>query len=231
MRLDVTDALDIESTVETVTAECGGIDLLINNAGIGVIGPVAELAPEDLRRQLETNVVGPVVLTRAVAPGMIARGGGRIVNIGSVSGVTATPFAGAYCASKAALHSLSEALRMELAPFGIVVIEVQPGAVASRFGESAAAHTVRFREGSLYSPIAACIEARARESERRPSPVATVARRIVGAATARRPPALLRVGRLSVLLPLLGLLPTGLRDRILSRRYGLHRLRGRAARA
>jgi NAD(P)-dependent dehydrogenase (short-subunit alcohol dehydrogenase family) len=224
MRLDVTDAAEVESVVAQATAAFGRIDMLVNNAGFGLIGPCAELEPAALRRQLETNVVGPLALIAAVVPGMARRGSGRIVNIGSVSGVTATPFAGAYCASKAAMHSLSEALRLELSPFGIAVVEVQPGAFSSSFGASAAAAVGRYRNGSLYSPIADAIEARARLSESRSSPVEGVALEIVDAVTAARPPALLRVGRGSRLLPLIGRLPRALRDRILSRRFRLDRL-------
>jgi NAD(P)-dependent dehydrogenase (short-subunit alcohol dehydrogenase family) len=224
MRLDVTVAADIESVVAEVTTVFGRIDLLVNNAGYGLIGPGAELDADELRRQLETNVVGPLALIAAVVPGMAERGSGRIVNIGSVSGVTATPFAGAYCASKAAVHSLSEALRLELAPFGIAVVEVQPGAFSSSFGTSAAAAIERYREGSLYSPIAGAIEDRARLSESRSSPVEAVARKIADAVTSARPSAVLRVGRGSRLLPLIGQLPRALRDRILSRRFGLDRL-------
>ena len=85
-----------------------------------------------LQRQLKTNVFAPLALAQQVAPIMKKQGSGLIVNIGSVSGVVTTPFAGAYCASKAALHSLSEAMRMELAPFNIQVVTVQAGAIAFR---------------------------------------------------------------------------------------------------
>ena len=223
-RLDVTQAEDIERVMAEVLAWAGRIDVLINNAGSGLIGPTAELDLVDLRRQFETNVVGPVALIQAVVPQFVAQGSGRIVNIGSVSGVTATPFAGAYCGSKAALHLLSDALRMELAPFGIQVITVQPGAIASDFGAHAADGLERYQADSLYSGIAEFIEARARLSQSDVTPAADFAREVVDAVTRPRPPAVLRFGKGSWRLPAIGRLPAGIRDRLLGNRFGLDRL-------
>jgi len=131
--LDVTDSRSVEHAVAASLDWGQRIGMLVNNAGFGLMGPTAEIRLEDLRRQLDVNIVGPVALVQAVVPNMARHRRGRIVNIGSVAGVTTTPFSGAYSASKAALHALDEALRMELALFGIEVITVQPGAVASRF--------------------------------------------------------------------------------------------------
>lgn len=223
-RLDVTQAEDIERVMAEVLAWAGRIDILVNNAGWGLMGPTAELDLVDLRLQFETNVVGPVALIRAVVPQFVAQGSGRIVNIGSVSGVTATPFAGAYCGSKAALHLLSDALRMELAPFGIQVVTVQPGAIASDFGAHAADGLERYQSDSLYSGIAEFIEARALLSQSDATPAADVARKVVDAVTRPRPPAVLRTGKGSRRLPAIGRLPTRIRDRVLGKRFGLDRL-------
>jgi NADP-dependent 3-hydroxy acid dehydrogenase YdfG len=221
-RLDVTDSGSVAAAVR----RCGAIDIVVNNAGFALIGPMIELRLDDLRNQFETNVVGAVAVAQAVAPQMIERRRGRVVNIGSVSGVTATPFGGAYCGSKAAIHLISDALRMELAPFGIAVIEVQPGAVASRFAENAAATIRPDHTGSFFSVVADAVEARARISETNSTSAEVVAREVVNAATAARPPALLRVGNGSRLLPAIGKLPAALRDRIFRRRFGLDRLSG-----
>ncbi len=226
-QLDVTDSASIEQAVAAVLQWAGAIDVLVNNAGFGLMGPVCELRNADLSRQLTTNLVGPVAMVRAVVPEMAARGSGRIVNMGSVSGVTVTPFAGAYCASKAALHALSEALRMELAPFGITVITAQPGAVESRFGATASAGVASYgdqRGDSLYGAVVKFIEARARLSEERATPAAECARELVRRVMASRPPTRIRLGRGSWLLPMMGRLPMALRDRIMSRRFGLNRL-------
>ena len=129
LRLDVTDATSIRAAVGTVVERTGRVDVLVNNAGINAFGPIAELPLEELRAVLETNVVGLVAVLQAVFPAMAAKRAGRIINVGSVVGLLPTPFAAGYCASKAAVHSLSEVLRQEVKPFGIEVVIVQPGGV------------------------------------------------------------------------------------------------------
>jgi NADP-dependent 3-hydroxy acid dehydrogenase YdfG len=224
LALDVTNDGSIETAVDEACALNGRIDIVVNNAGYALIGPVAELELDDLRTQIETNLVGVVAVIRKVVPQMVARKSGRIVNIGSVSGVTATPFGGAYCGTKAAVHLVSDALRMEMAPFGIGVIEVQPGATASRFADNAAEGVGRFSGDSLFSPVADAIEARARISETNATTAEVVAKRVVAASTSARPPALVRVGNGSRRLPAIGRLPVRIRDRIFSKRFGLDRL-------
>src|SRR5664279_5558581 len=112
LTLDVNDDASIAAALAVVQREHGRIDLLINNAGYGQFGAVLDLGRDDLRRQFETNVIAPVALVRAALPLLRASGNARIANIGSIVGIASTPFAGAYCASKAALHSLSDAMRM-----------------------------------------------------------------------------------------------------------------------
>ena len=115
-QLDINNHEEINRVVATILENTGRIDFLINNVGYALIGPTIELTNSQLQSQLETNVLAPLALIRAVAPSMKKNGEGKIVNIGSISCVVSTPFSGAYCASKAALHSLSDALRMELLP-------------------------------------------------------------------------------------------------------------------
>jgi len=136
VQLDVNDAQALEQLGERINQEHGGLDVLVNNAGYGAMGPLLDGGVAAMQRQFETNVFAIVGVTRALFP-VLRRAKGLVVNIGSVSGVLVTPFAGAYCASKAAVHALSDALRMELAPFGIRVMEVQPGAIASSFAKNA----------------------------------------------------------------------------------------------
>jgi NAD(P)-dependent dehydrogenase (short-subunit alcohol dehydrogenase family) len=223
-RLDVTDPDSIGACVETVIRREGRIDILVNNAGYGQIGPTLELTLDQLREQLETNVIGAVAVTQAVVPHMIEKRQGRITNIGSVSGILTTPFAGAYCASKAALHRLSEALRMELAPAGIEVIIVQPGGVKSSFGENSAGH-VRLPDHSRYEPVRDRIMHRARIQQENATPSEEVARDIVRAVTADSPPYVLRTGRGCHLYPgLKRWVPSRVLDRLLMRRFGLDQL-------
>lgn len=225
--LDVNDPQQIHAAVSRLTEDGECIDILVNNAGYGAMGPLLGLSEARLRQQFETNVVGLMAVTRAFLPGMIARGCGRIVNIGSVSGILVTPFAGAYCASKAAVHALSDALRMELAPFGIEVITVQPGAIRSSFGATASAMLSTDESmSSLYEPISAAIKARANASQQHSTPAGDFAREMVRGVMRRHPRAVLRIGRGSALLPgLARCLPRAWRDALLSRRFQLDRLR------
>lgn len=226
--LDVTDAASIAAVVDELERTHGAIDLLINNAGIPMMGPTAELPLEELRKLWETNVTGPVAMVQAVVPAMIRRGAGRIVNVGSVSGVLTTPFAGPYCASKAALHSLNDALRMELAPFGIDVILVQPGGVQSGFGEGARQQTER-QPWKLFAPFAEAIAVRASASQENAMSTREFASAFMLAVLAKRAPSVVRLGTGSHLLPSLARLPSVLRDRLLTRRFGLHEVRLKSA--
>ena len=134
--LDVADALSISTAASAVAGAVGeaGLDGLVNNAGVVVTGPVEFLPLPELRRQLEINVIGQVAVTQAFLP-LIRVARGRIVNMGSIAGRLATPFSGAYGASKFALEALTDALRLELAPWGISVSIIEPGAVATPIWE------------------------------------------------------------------------------------------------
>lgn len=136
--LDVTDDASIKKAAETVAAAVGAAGLagLVNNAGIGGGGPLEVVLPADLRKLFEVNVIGPVAVTQAFLP-LLRRGRGRIVNMGSIAGRATTPFIGPYAASKFALEALTDAMRMELKPWGIHVSIVEPGAVESRIWDKA----------------------------------------------------------------------------------------------
>ncbi len=138
--LDVTDASSIDRAVDQVrTATDGyGLDVLVNVAGTMLLGPV-EAVPDDLMlTQFQVNVFGLLAVTRAFLPQMRARGSGRIVNVSSVLGRFSLPGSGVYSASKFALEALSDALRMEVAPFGVRVVLVEPGVVGTSLYEKAA---------------------------------------------------------------------------------------------
>ena len=131
--LDVTDDLEIRAAVDAALGRFGRIDVLVNNAGYGLVGALEETADDELRAQLETNFFGAVSLTRAVLPSMRAAGSGAIVQISSMGGQLSAPGFGAYCASKWALEAMSEALAAEVAPLGIAVLIVEPGAFRTEF--------------------------------------------------------------------------------------------------
>jgi NAD(P)-dependent dehydrogenase (short-subunit alcohol dehydrogenase family) len=139
LELDITDASSIAAAVESVGRESGGLDVLVNNAGYGLLGAVEELPLEALRSQFDTNVFGAMALTQAVLPGMREKGSGAVVNISSLAGLVSVPFMGAYCASKFALEALTAALRMEVRRFGIRVFLVEPGPIVTDFAEAALA--------------------------------------------------------------------------------------------
>ena len=126
VRLDVTEFASIPGVVEDVLARHGRIDVLINNAGFAKGGVIEDVPMEVWREQFETNVFGLIAVTKAVIPSMRERRSGKVVNISSISGRMAFPLMGPYCTSKFAVEGFSETLRMEMLPFGVDVILVEP---------------------------------------------------------------------------------------------------------
>ncbi|HKB68967.1 MAG TPA: SDR family oxidoreductase [Pyrinomonadaceae bacterium] len=131
---DVRDQAQVKSLFERATAELGGVDILINNAGVGMFAPVEEMAPEDFRAVLETNLFGVYYCCHEVIPLMKERGGGYIINISSLAGVNPHPRMAAYNASKFGLNGFSEALMQEVRHDGIKVSYIMPGSVNTEFG-------------------------------------------------------------------------------------------------
>ena len=222
--LDVTDEKSITACVDSIMAKAGHIDVLINNAGLLLIGPLIELEVSELRRQFETNVIGQAALIRAVAPHMIMRQSGKIVNMSSVSGVLPTPFAGAYCSTKAAFTAFSESLRMELTPFGITVVTVQPGGIKSNLSDNAGQNIERFKK-SFYGPIQSFIVSRANASQENATPVEDFAKKLVDQLVKKKTPVFIRLGKGSRLLPFIARFPRVLIDTLLGKKFGLDRLR------
>jgi short-subunit dehydrogenase len=224
MALDVTQASDIQRVLGELRDSGRAVGMLVNNAGYGAMGPLLDLPASEWQQQFDVNVFAPMALARAVLPEMISRRRGTIVNISSVSGVMPTPFAGAYCASKAALNAASDALRMELRPLGIDVVTVQPGGIQSAFGERAA-DDVKLMPDSPYQAIREGVLSRANESQAGATPAERFARELVDKLDRPRPPALIRLGQKSTLLPLMKRwLPNAWLDRMLMRRFQLDRL-------
>lgn len=224
LALDVTQTEDIQRVLETLRSAGRQVGALVNNAGYGAMGPLLDVPSQEWQRQFDVNVFAPMALIRAVLPGMIERQRGTVVNISSVSGVMTTPFAGAYCASKAALNAASDALRMELKPLGIDVVTVQPGGIRSSFGDRAA-EQVHLASDSPYQAIRSGVLSRANESQEGATPADVFAHDLVRQLKCAHPPAVIRLGRKSRLLPMLkNLLPGALLDRVLSRRFHLNLL-------
>jgi len=137
LALDVTDEASMQAAVAVVTAEHGAVGALVNNAGYSQSGAIEEVPLEDVRRQFETNVFGLVRMCQLVLPGMRAQQSGRIVNVSSMGANFTFPGGGLYHATKYAVEAISDALRFEVAGFGIHVVIVQPGLIRTRFAEAA----------------------------------------------------------------------------------------------
>src|SRR3990172_1128496 len=137
LALDVCDESSMRDAVEAVEKEHGAVGALVNNAGYGSEGPIEEIAMEEVRRQFETNVFGLLRLTQLVLPGMRRQRFGRIVNLSSMGGRLTLPGGGVYHATKYAVEALSDALRFEVRGFGIDVAVIEPGAIKTRFGDTA----------------------------------------------------------------------------------------------
>lgn len=138
--LDVTQPASIDEAVARTLQRFGRIDVLINNAGYALLGALEEVTDEQVQQMFDVNVFGTLRLVQAVVPQMRLQGAGRIINISSIAGKLSAPANGTYSASKFALEALSDALRLELIPFGIQVVVVEPGAIKTHFDETALAH-------------------------------------------------------------------------------------------
>jgi NAD(P)-dependent dehydrogenase (short-subunit alcohol dehydrogenase family) len=229
LALDVDDDESIARALETVRQEVGCLDLLVNNAGFSQVGAVVDLERVDLRRQYETNVISPCIVTSQAVPllraAVASHGSAVVANVGSIVGLFTTPFAAAYCSSKAAVHALTDALRMELAPFGIHVVSIQPGGVRSSFGQHAEA-AIRLPEDSIYRPAERGIRARAQAGQQGATPAEEFVVPVVDALLLSRPPRVIRGGANSVRVLLLKrLLPAAMFDSKLTKLFGLDALR------
>ncbi|PON92181.1 Short-chain dehydrogenase/reductase [Trema orientale] len=225
LALDVTCDESVSSAVKTVVSKYGRIDILINNAGVGSTGPLAELPLESIRRAWEVNALGQLRLVQQVVPHMATRpggGGGTIVNVGSVVGRVPTPWAGSYCASKAAVHAVTETLRVELRPFNIDVVLVVPGAVRSNFGKANMEGLGGF-DWKLYKGFKEAIEERARASQGGQATEAEVlARHVVKKVLRPKPPKHIVFGHMTCLFAFLSWSPLWVRDWFFAKRFKLN---------
>ena len=188
LTLDVTDAAARDAAVARILRDHGRLDVLVNNAGVALGGPLELVGEDELRQVFETNVFGLWALTRACLPAMRAAGRGRIINISSMSGRQALPLLGVYAASKFALEGLSEAWRHELKPLGVDVVLVEPGAYRTDiFGRNR--HIARdARREPAYLPLVERVDALfSRTVDRAARAPREVSRLVVRLMSARRP--------------------------------------------
>lgn len=226
IELDVTVTADIDRLDEVLPAR---LDAVVNNAGIAVGGPIETVAPDDLRRQLEVNVVGQVAVTRATLP-RLRESRGRIVFISSVNGRVSIPLSAAYNASKFALEALADSLRVELRPWGIRVVLVEPGCIDTdpwrgimdTLDRIAAGMTPEHRD--LYAAHAAGQRKLCAKLQQQTAPAGNVAAAVERALTARSPRARRLVGAdARALVALRAVLPSRVLDAVWAHGLGLSR--------
>jgi len=225
---DITDAAAVRHGAEQVAAAIGNVMLvgLVNNAGIAVPGPMLFVDIDELRHQLEINVIGQVIVTQAFAPLLGAdssrkSGPGRIVMISSVGGRNASPFVGPYNASKFALEGLSESLRRELMLYGIDVIVVAPGAVATPIWDKADAVDVSRYANTPYAPALAKVKDYMISNGRKGFPPEKIGEAVYTALTARKPKVRYTVTPDPLQNLMVTTLPKRIVDRMIAGRLGL----------
>jgi NAD(P)-dependent dehydrogenase (short-subunit alcohol dehydrogenase family) len=157
VRLDVTDDAALTALVSRVIAEHGRVDVLVNNAGYGALGAIEDVTLAEARRQFDVNLFGLARLTQLVLPHMRANRSGRIINMSSMGGKMHVPLGGWYHATKFAVEGFSDALRLEVAPFGIHVIVIEPGAINTEWHSVAADNLVATSGGGAYADLAAAV--------------------------------------------------------------------------
>lgn len=224
LAMDVTDDASMQSAVERILAEEGRIDVLVNSAGYGSYGALEDVPLSEAQYQFAVNVFGAARLTQLVLPQMRAQRRGTIVNITSMGGKIYTPLGAWYHATKFALEAISDCLRMEVAPFGISVVVIEPGGIQTEWG-GIAAEKLRAVSGS--GPYAEQAKAMAASlssdaSRRRQSPPTLIADTIAKAVTARRPRTRYAVGfGAKPMIFLHGLLPNRWFDVLMRRATGV----------
>ncbi len=153
LEMDVTNQKHIDKAINQIISEQGRVDVLVNNAGLGVYGAIEDVSMEDIYYQYDVNLFGLARVTKAVLPYMREKESGLIINISSVLGETYGPLAGWYLSTKHALEGWSDALRVELKEFDIDVVVVQPGAINTNFSNVTKTYIDKYRENSAYQHL------------------------------------------------------------------------------
>ncbi|MHC5905259.1 oxidoreductase [Streptomyces sp. S6] len=189
LKMDVTDDASMRAGVDLIIAETGRVDVLVNNAGYGSYGAIEDVPLDEARYQFEVNVFRALRLTQLVLPHMRARRSGTVVNITSMGGKVHTPLGGWYHGTKFALEALSDCLRLEAKPFGIDVVVIEPGGIATEWGGIAAAKLEETSTGGAYGAQAAAVASslRSEANAKRNSPPSVIAEAVAKAVSSGRP--------------------------------------------
>ena len=228
IEMDVRDDGSVDRAMAQIEAAGASVDVLINNAGVAYVVPVEEIHLADLREQFEINVFGAVRVTQRVLPQMRARGRGRIINMSSLAGRLAFPLFGAYSGSKFALEGMTDALRLEVYPFGIDVVLIEPGYIPTAMEQTALELGSSYREKLEHGPYANAYRGFVRAWRRGTSGTRTTAEdcaRVILRAVRETPPRTRYTVTPGSQFMLWGkrLLPERLRDRLMRRSFGLKR--------
>lgn len=213
-QLDVNDSAAAAAVIDGIIETHERLDILVNNAGFSLIGPFAEMSRDDVRKHFETNAIAPMELAALAAKHMIRQRSGTIVNIGSVNSILAAPFTGPYSGTKAALHIMSEVLRMELWPFNIHVVAVHAGGVRTKFRDNFSADLATRQSASThYANELRETQTMVTTIDKSWLPVEVFARKLATQVLRRRPPRVVRLGTWSRVGPVLhAVLPASLRE-------------------
>lgn len=205
VELDVTSDESANRAVAEVERRAGPVSVLVNNAGIAIAAVMEEISVDDLRKQFETNVFAAVRMSQRVLPGMRKRHSGRIINMSSVAGRVSNPLFGPYSGSKHALEAISDALRMEVAPFGIRVVLIEPGFIPTNINRAAAELSSRYMNSAAASPYARAylsvlklVQERVASSKTTPEDCARVILRAVRASNPRARYAVTREAQITI---------------------------------
>lgn len=194
VKLDVTDDASIAAAVETALVKLGRIDVLVNNAGFGIVGAVEETSAADVRRVYETNVFGLLAVTRAVLPHMRRQRAGHVLNLSSVGGYASFPGYGIYCSTKFAVEAISEAMHGELAPLGIHVTVVEPGYFRTDFLDGSSVVHAPTRIADYDATSGQTRDAALAKNHQQPGDPVKLARVLVELVGAEKPPVRLQLG-------------------------------------
>ncbi|MBQ0051989.1 MAG: SDR family NAD(P)-dependent oxidoreductase [Treponema sp.] len=195
--LDLTQDESIQRCVSHVLAQEGRIDILVNNAGYGLGGPLETISIEEAKKQFEVNLFGLARITQLVLPSMRQNKYGRIINVSSIAGKFSSPFLGWYHATKYSVEAYSDALRMEVAPFGIKVSIIEPGMIQTDWGTIAEQNVKKFSENSPYEDNGKRVSKyyHLNYVEKKASDPSIVGDAIIKAGTSRRPKIRYKIGK------------------------------------
>lgn len=189
LRIDISKEEEIKSVADFIIGQVDGVDVLVNNAGFGLYGPIEDIGIDEARYQFEVNVFGPARLTQLLLPAMRKKGSGTIVNITSMGGKIYTLLGGWYHATKHAVEGWSDCLRLELAPFGIKVVIVEPGLIETAFGDVVADNLLKRSGSGAYAKLKQVVVKTTKEAygRGRGTSPSVIARVVSKAVKAKRP--------------------------------------------